>query len=153
MYILLIGLFACFVLLSVFAVRLVKAPQFVAEGADLYREKCDSPVQLWLYDSLRMRGYVVATNIPCEHHEIPLTLPNRHIAILYDWDHEMPLAEKVSHKQKERDLKRHGWRILNIRPQSIYSDFNKQLRKIEFYSAQHRLDNVIHKTKESSTRL
>lgn len=142
----LIGLFACFALLLVFAVRLSKAPQVVFEGTDPEREKCESPAQLWLYDSLKMRGYVVATNIPCGSYDIALALPKQRIAILHDWDPEMPIIERVSHKQKERSLKRHGWRIINICPQSIYTDFNKQLRKIEIYSAQSRIDHFIHKS-------
>lgn len=131
-----IGFIACFALLIVFAYYLVKTPKFVLAEVDPQRENCKSPPQRWLYDSLKMRGYVVATNLPCGQYEIALALPHRHIALLYDWHPDMSLAEKVHHKQKERDLKQHGWRTVIIRPQAIYTDFSKQLRKIEFYAAQ-----------------
>lgn len=105
-------------------------PSLVLTTNDPQREKCKSPVERWLYDSLKMRGFTVETRVPCGPYELELALPTHKIAI----ECEQPTAvQKILHKQKTRYLKRNGWRTIHIRPQYIYEDFNRKLRKINVY--------------------
>lgn len=121
--------------LFIFACLLISKPDTDSEmthvPVDRERQKCKSPIELWLYDSLKMRGFVVEAKVPCGPYEMDLSLPNQKIAI-----HCTPLsaaAQKVHWKEKDLYLKRHGWRTITIRPQCIYNDFNDKLRAIDVY--------------------
>jgi very-short-patch-repair endonuclease len=126
-------LWALFILIAcliIFAVHRRKKEQPPELYTDHERNKCNSSLQTWLYDSLKMRGYAVEAKIPCGSYEIDLILPAYKIAILCR--HEGDTAvEKVQEKQMERDLKRRGWRMVRFDAYNIYRDFRKQIRKIE----------------------
>lgn len=122
---------ACLLLFVPFLFKPKAKPELSLVPVDREREKCGRPIELWLYDSLKMRGFVVKAKVPCGPYEMDLSLPAHKIAI-----HCEPLSaapQKAYMKQKDRYLKRQGWRTVSIRPQSIYDDFNDKLRKIDVY--------------------
>ncbi|HEU5139637.1 MAG TPA: hypothetical protein VFT51_06665 [Bacillales bacterium] len=98
--------------------------------ADPEREKCENPTQLWLYDSLKMRGFVVAAKVPCGPYEIDLALLSHKIAVYCE---PPTTAGKVFDQRKKRYLRQNGWRTIDIRPQNLYRDFQQNLRKIDVY--------------------
>lgn len=114
----------------IFKPRPEPEPRLVLVPVDRERQKCTKPVERWLYDSLKMRGFVIKTKVPCGPYQIDLALPSHKIAI-----HCKPVttAQKIWDKQQNRYLKRQGWRVIDIRPHRIYSDFNEKLRKIDVY--------------------
>lgn len=134
MVFILIGLFAGFLIyVGYLAMQGIKVQPQLINTPKSERDKCGHPLQLWLYDALRMRGHRVRANLSCGPYDIPIALPLYHMAILYGWDTDMPASEKVAYKQKERYLRRCGWRVSTIRSASLYRDFNKHLQKMEIY--------------------
>lgn len=129
---LLLGVGAAFTLLAitVFFFGFYRNPPLLPEPVDPERAKCENPMELWLYDSLKMRGFVVITKVPCGPYKVDLALPHHKIAIYCE---PPATAEKVLEQRRKRYLKENGWRTINIRPQSLYRDFHKNLRKINVY--------------------
>lgn len=105
-----------------------KEPAFTF--ADAEREKLDHPLEKWVYDSLKMRGFTVGAKIPFETFTADLTLPDYQIAVqcLREGD---PVTQKVYEKQLQNCLHQHGWKLIRFGPRHIYRDFQKEIRKID----------------------
>ncbi|HET7615583.1 MAG TPA: hypothetical protein VFK27_01405 [Bacillales bacterium] len=101
---------------------------------DEEREKCERPIERWLYDSLKQRGFVVEAKVPCGPFELDVSLPEWKIAFDCKDAADEDALQKTRHNKKMRYLKLRGWRILKIRPRFIYRDFQNHLRTIEMLS-------------------
>lgn len=99
---------------------------------DPERHKCDSSIELRLYDALKARGEYIRTQVPCGRYSIDIALPAYYIAIECDGKayHSTP-EQKAHDRRKNTYLKKNGWKVLRFSGKRIYNDLNGIIKQIE----------------------
>jgi len=117
-----------------FAISLLRDPSKVEwpiVEIDKERNKCESYIEIRLYDALLFNGYDVKTQVHCGRYRIDLTIPENRLAIECDGK-----AFHSSKKQKAHDyrknayLKKNGWKVLRFSGSKINGDLAGVLNKI-----------------------
>jgi very-short-patch-repair endonuclease len=108
----------------VFFVLDLRRPRPQTDLIDRERLKCESPIERRLYDTLRIQGYYVKTQVPCGKYRIDLALPTYKIAIECDGKayHSTP-EQKTHDRRKDAYLRKNGWRVLRFSGRMIYRVF------------------------------
>jgi very-short-patch-repair endonuclease len=116
----------------VFFVLDLRRPQTQTTSVDQERLKCESPIERQLYDTLRILGYYVQTQVPCGKYRIDLALPVYKIAIECDGKayHSTP-EQKTRDRRKDAYLRKNGWKVLRFSGRMIYQDLPKVIAQIE----------------------
>ena len=99
---------------------------------DYERMKLESPIERRLYDTLKFRGEVIRTQVPCGKYRIDLTLPAYRLAIECDGKAYHSSPEQKAHDQrKNRYLKKHGWKVLRFTGKAINGNMKSVIARIE----------------------
>jgi very-short-patch-repair endonuclease len=116
----------------VFFVLDLRRSQTQTTSVDQERLKCESPIERHLYDTLRILGYYVQTQVPCGKYRIDLALPAYKIAIECDGKayHSTP-EQKAHDRRKDAYLRKNGWKVLRFSGRMIYQDLPKVIAQIE----------------------
>lgn len=128
-YIIFFGLLLAGFVFYVLALKLEK--DYPVTG-DQERQKCESPIELRLYDALSLNGYYVKTQVPCGKYRIDLALPTYKIAIECDGKayHSTP-EQKAHDRRKNAYLRKHGWKVLRFSGRMIHRNLPKVLARIK----------------------
>jgi len=96
------------------------------------RLKCESPIEVRLYEALILRGYTVTTQVPCGKYRIDLALVGPRIAIECDGNayHSSP-KQKAHDRRKNIYLQESGWQVLRFSGRQINRSLPHVLAKIE----------------------
>lgn len=96
------------------------------------RDKCESYIELRLYDALSKNGYNPKTQVKCGPYRIDIALPEYRLAIECDGKKfHYSLEQKRHDARKNYYLKKNGWRVCRISGKSINNNINKVLNHIE----------------------
>jgi very-short-patch-repair endonuclease len=96
------------------------------------RNKCESPIERFLYDALNARGEVVRTQVLCGKYRIDLALTAYKIAIECDGkDYHSSAKQKAHDKKKDEFLKANGWKVLRFSGKRIYKNTKGVIKRIE----------------------
>ncbi|RVT62774.1 endonuclease domain-containing protein [Niallia taxi] len=98
----------------------------------LPKDKCESPIERRLYDSLRFNGYDVTPQVRCGAYRIDLALVSHRLAIECDgkqW-HSTP-SQKAHDRKKDRYLRKNGWKVIRFSGSQINGQTAKVLQRIK----------------------
>ncbi|EHL78571.1 endonuclease domain-containing protein [Bacillus smithii] len=128
-YIVFFGLISVGLVFYILALKLEKDYSVIC---DLDRQKCESPIELRLYDALSLNGYYVKSQVPCGKYRIDLALPTYKIAIECDGKayHSTP-EQKAHDRRKNAYLRKNGWKVMRFSGRMIHRDLAKVLEKIK----------------------
>ncbi|HET7627971.1 MAG TPA: hypothetical protein VFK44_06230 [Bacillales bacterium] len=97
--------------------------------ADGEREEWLTPMERWLYDSLKQLGFQVHAKKALGPFVLDVCLPEKKIAIHCKEETAGALG-KVRMAEKRRYLHKHGWKMMMVRPRCLYHDFQTHLRML-----------------------
>lgn len=118
-----------------FAISLLREPSKVewpTVEIDYERDKCESYIEIKLYDALLFNKYDVKTQVPCGRYRIDLALPESRLAIECDGKAFHSTKEQKAHDyRKNAYLRKNGWKVLRFSGSRIHRDLAGVLRKVE----------------------
>lgn len=105
----------------------VEVPQFENE-----RDKCESPIELRLFDALTFNGYDLKTQVKCGRYRIDIAIPRYNLAIECDGKkyHSTP-KQRAHDRKKNAHLRKEGWKVLRFSGSQIHRNLPSVLRKIQ----------------------
>jgi very-short-patch-repair endonuclease len=116
----------------VFYILIIRLEKTYPVTVDQERQKCESPIELRLYDALSINGYYVKTQVPCGKYRIDLALPTYKIAIECDGHQYHSTPEQKAHdRRKNAYLRQQGWKVLRFSGRAIHWNLPKVLAKIQ----------------------
>jgi very-short-patch-repair endonuclease len=116
----------------VFYILIIRLEKTYPVTVDQERQKCESPIELRLYDALTINGYYVKTQVPCGKYRIDLALPTYKIAIECDGHQYHSTPEQKAHdRRKNAYLRQQGWKVLRFSGRAIHWNLPKILAKIQ----------------------
>lgn len=119
-------------LYAVFSIR--KAPQKDGKPSwvQIERAKCESWIQIRVFNALVARGYYVKTELPCGPYLIDVALPQYKLAIECDGKEYHSTPEQKAHdRRKDRYLRKRGWKVLRFSGSMINRNIGKVIARIE----------------------
>lgn len=113
-------------------------------ATDQNRDKCESPIERRLYDTLRNNGYVVTTQVQEGPYRIDIALRGAKIAIECDGKayHSSP-SQKAHDRKKDAYLRTQGWKVLRFPGSRIYKDPKGIIKRIDKEVMTHKLTTEI----------
>lgn len=116
----------------VFYILSIKLEKTYPVTVNQERQKCESPIELRLYDALSLNGYYVKTQVSCGKYRIDLALPTYKIAIECDGHQYHSTSEQKAHdRRKNAYLRQQGWKVLRFSGRAIHWNLPKVLAKIQ----------------------
>lgn len=96
------------------------------------RDKCESMLEVKLYDALCKEGYKPRTQYKCGYYRIDIALPEYRLAIECDGEywHSSPEAKKRDAK-KNYYLKKNGWKVCRLKGKTINKRMSWVIEHIE----------------------
>ena len=96
-------------------------------------KKCESPIEIKLFEALIKQGYQVYTQVPCGRYRIDLAifLSKKRIAIEADGrDFHSSFQQKEHDNKRDLYLKKHGWEVIRFTGSEIYRNSDKCVEQI-----------------------
>ncbi|MGG1290750.1 DUF559 domain-containing protein [Bacillus smithii] len=116
----------------VFYILSIKLEKTYPVTVNQERQKCESPIELRLYDALSLNGYYVKTQVPCGKYRIDLALPKYKIAIECDGHQYHSTSEQKAHdRQKKLIYVNKAGKYYGLVVEQFTGIYRKYLRKLK----------------------
>lgn len=124
--------YAIFTLLLIIPVILYMKRKPVPVVIDWEKQKCESPIEMRLYNALRNNGYTPVTQVKEGRYRIDIAFIPHKIAIECDGrDFHSSPKDRARDRRKDAYLRSQGWKVLRFSGSRIHRDMGGILKRID----------------------